>query len=72
MALQFFLNRRIFEYFIVSSENFRTSAVGRDDGFEFYRKIFEVRPPALQVLRRSCKDYNFTFSSKLSVSLLIA
>ena len=45
--LYFFRNRWIFGNFTDSSENFRTSAVGKDKGFEFYRKIFELAPPLL-------------------------
>ena len=35
----------------MSSEKFRTFAVGKDKGLEFYRKIFELAPLALQVSR---------------------
>ena len=40
-----FRNRRIFGNFNVSSENFLNFAVGKDEGFEFCRKIFELGPP---------------------------
>ena len=46
-----FRNRRIFGNFVVSSDNVRTFAVCKDKGFEFYRKIFELGPPTLQVSR---------------------
>jgi len=41
-SLQFFRNRRIFGHFNVSLENFRTFAAGKDEDFEFHRKIFEL------------------------------
>ena len=44
MAALIFRNHRIFGNFNVSSENFPTFAVGKDKGFEFYRKIFELGP----------------------------
>ena len=37
---KFFLNRRMFGNFNVSSENFWTFAVGKDKGFEFIAKSF--------------------------------
>ena len=40
-----------FESFNASSENFRTLAVGKDEGFEFYRKIIE-----LALLLSGCHD----------------
>ena len=39
--------RPIFGNFNVLSEDFRTFAVGKDKGFEFYRKIHELAPPLL-------------------------
>ena len=42
--LQFFRNRWIFGNHNVSSENFRTFAVGKDKGPKFYWKVFEVAP----------------------------
>ena len=48
---KFFQNRRIFGNSNASSENFWTFAAGKDKGFEFYRKIFELGPPTLQVPR---------------------
>ena len=45
MAPQFFLNRRIFENFDISSDNFLTFDVGKCKGFEFYRKMIELGPP---------------------------
>ena len=50
----FFRNRYIFGNFNASSKHFRTFAVGKGKGFEFYRKIFELSPPNLQMPRRSC------------------
>ena len=47
--LPYFLNHRIFANINVSSENFHTLAVGKDKGFELYRKIFELGPPILQM-----------------------
>ena len=44
MATEFFRSRRVFGNFNGSSENFRTSAVGKDKGFELYRKIVELAP----------------------------
>ena len=40
-----------FSKFNASSENARTFAVSIDKGFEFYRKIIELRSPTLQVPR---------------------
>ena len=40
----FFGNRQIFGKFNVSSENFLAFAVGKDIGFEFYRKVLELAP----------------------------
>ena len=42
---QFPQNRRIFGNFHVLSENIGTFAVGKYEGFEFYRKLFELSPP---------------------------
>ena len=39
----------IFRHFNVSSEKFWIFAVGKDKGFEFYRTIFELRPPTQQM-----------------------
>ena len=52
MAPLFVQNRWIFGNSNVSSENFRTFGVGKDKGFEFYRKIFELGPTALHLPRR--------------------
>ena len=54
MASSFFRNLRIFETFNVSSERFRTFAIGKDKDFEFYQKIFELGPSNLHVPRRPC------------------
>ena len=51
MAPPIFSNWRILGNFNVLLENFRTSAVAKDKGFEFYRKIFELGP-----LLYSCHD----------------
>ena len=56
-----FRNRRIFGSCSVSSENFWTLAVGKDKGFEFYRKIFELARPTLQattIIKRIHNDYS--------------
>ena len=37
-----FRNRLVYGHFNVSLENFRTFAPGKDKGFEFYRKTFEL------------------------------
>ena len=50
-GLQCFRNRRIFGNFNASSENFLTSAVGKDKSLKYYRKIIELGPPTLQVPR---------------------
>ena len=42
--LYFVRNPRVFGNFNGSLENFCTSAVGEDEGFEFYWKIFEFGP----------------------------
>ena len=44
MAPQFFLNHRIFGKFNASSVCFRTFAVGKENGFEFYRKVIKRGP----------------------------
>ena len=44
-APQFFQNYQIFLNFTALSENFWTSAVGKDKDSEFYWKIFELSPP---------------------------
>ena len=49
---QFFRNPRIFGTLNVSSENFCSFAVGKDKVSEFYKKIFELGPPTLQLPRR--------------------
>ena len=54
MASSFFRNLRIFETFNVSSERFRTFAIGKDKDFEFYQKIFELGPSNVHVPRRPC------------------
>ena len=46
----------IFGNFNASSENFRIFAVGIEKSFEFYRKIFHLGPPTLQVPRRPCEE----------------
>ena len=48
-VLQIFQSHWIFGNFNVLSENFQTSCVGKDKGFEFNWKIFELGPPTLQV-----------------------
>ena len=40
-----------FRKFNASSENARTFAVSIDKGFEFYRKVIELRSPTLEVPR---------------------
>ena len=47
-----FRKRRILGNFDGLSANFRTYAVDKDRGLEFYRKIIELGPPTLQVPRR--------------------
>ena len=44
MALPTFRNRRIFGL-MFDRQNCRTSTVGKDKGFEFYREIFKLDPP---------------------------
>ena len=43
-APKFYESRRIFRNFEASSKNFRCFAVGKNKGFEFYRKILELGP----------------------------
>ena len=45
--LKFIRSHRIFRNCKVSSETFWNLAVGKDKGFEFYRKVFELGPPLL-------------------------
>ena len=42
--------------------NARTFAVGKDNGLEFYRKIFGLGPPTLQIPRRPCSPCWFVKS----------
>ena len=49
---KYFRNRRILRNFDTLSENFCTFAVGKDKGFQFYRKIIELGRLTLQVPRR--------------------
>ena len=37
-------------------KNFRSFAVGKDEGLEFNWKIFELGVPTLQVTRRPCSS----------------
>ena len=43
-------------------KNFCTFAPGKDKGFEFYRKIFELGPPNLQVPRCPCSHKLLKFN----------
>ena len=42
---QFFQRRWIFGNFNISSENVQTFAAGKDKGFEFYQKVFNLPLP---------------------------
>ena len=59
------------EIFNVSLEYFRTFAVGKDTGFEFYRKIFELGPPTLLVPRRPCPYIFVTFTHECTYDLIL-
>ena len=50
----FFKNHRTFGNYKVSSGKLQIFGVGKDKGFEFYRKVFELGSPTLHVLRRPC------------------
>ena len=69
---QFFRSRQIFRNFNGSSENFRTFAIRKDKGFEFYRKIIELGPPILQVPQRPCYYWYLSAVSRFNCNCFIS
>ena len=54
---------RIFGNLHVSWENFRTSAVGKDRGFEMYRKISELGSPYSTGAAMPLSDLSYFFQN---------